>query len=560
MYTLGIDFGTNSVRCIILNLENGVIHSASAYEYPSGVNGIITDEKNPYLARQNPLDYLISLENVIISTIKEATKDKLFTPEQVIGIGIDSTGSTPLPVDKNLNPLSFLKEFQNNKNCMAYLWKDHTSTEEAEEITSVASKTRPKYLLNIGGAYSSEWFFSKLLHFYRVDKKAYEATSGFIELCDYIPAILCGKKHPSEVVRSICAAGHKAMYNTEWGGLPDSQFLAKFFPSSSNISRFLYQKAYPAGKTAGYLSKLWAGKLGLPPGLPVSVGALDAHIGAVGAGVKPGVLVKVIGTSACDMTIMPESKTIKNIPSICGTVSDSIVPGFTGIEAGQAAVGDIFNWFVKNFVKDTAIDHNWLSHQASKLKPGETGLLSLDWHNGNRNILADQKLTGVILGLTLNTKPEEVYKTLIEATGFGARIIIEQFEKYGVPIKTIVATGGIPDKNPLLMQIYADITGRTLKIADSAQTCALGAAIFGAVVATKDKGGFKDVETAQKKICRFKNIEYKPIKENRVIYNKIYHIYKKLHNSFGINKESGNLYSVMKELLEIQHKIKNRKR
>jgi L-ribulokinase len=556
MYSLGIDFGTNSVRAVILDLEKGIEIADAVSNYPSGMDGIILDEKNPHLARQNPLDYHISMEKVVKSAIKEAKKDKRFSPEKVIGIGVDTTGSTPLPVDEKLIPLAFYKEFKNNKNAMAYLWKDHTSADEAEEITEMARKERPNYLSKIGGVYSSEWFFSKLLHLARTDKKVFSAMASFVELCDYIPAILSGKRSPSEVVRSICAAGHKAMYSEEWGGLPDEDFLCKIDASFKGIREKLYDKAYPAGNIAGYLSCDWAKRFGLLEGIPVSVGAFDAHMGAVGAGVRPGILVKVIGTSTCDMTVAPMGDTLKDIPGICGIVPHSIIPGFTGIEAGQSAVGDIFNWFVKNFAPSNLKDpHRYYASLAEKMKPGETGLIALDWHNGNRNILVDQKLTGLILGFTLNTRPEEVYRALIEATGFGARVIIERMEEYGVEIKEIVSTGGIPDKSPLLMQIYSDITGRTLKIAASSQTCAVGAAIFGAVAAGKGKGGFDRVEEAQKKVCRYKKVVYKPKKGNKEIYDGLYRIYKDLHDTFGTKDTGRNLFYVMKELLKIKQEV-----
>lgn len=554
MYSIGLDFGTNSVRAVILDLEKGIEIADAVCNYPSGVDGVIVDGKKPHLARQNPCDYHLAMEKVVRGSVKKAkSRSRAFSPEKAIGIGVDTTGSTPLPVDENLVPLSFHKEFKDNKNAMAYLWKDHTSADEAEEITALAKKIRPEYLAVIGGVYSSEWFFSKLLYLARTDRKVFEAAASFVELCDYVPAVLSGRKSPCEAVRSICAAGHKAMYNEQWGGLPDDEFLHKLDRSFKNIKGKLYEKACPAGEHAGYLCEEWAEKTGLPAGIPVSVGAFDAHMGAVGAGVKPGVLVKVIGTSTCDMTVAPAGKKLRDIPGICGMVPHSIIPGFTGIEAGQSAVGDIFNWFVKKFSPGSVKNpHQHYALAASKIKPGQTGLLALDWHNGNRNILVDQKLTGIVLGFTLNTGPEEVYRTLIEATGFGARAIIERIEEYGVEINEIVATGGIPDKNPLLMQIYSDITGRSLKIAASSQTCAVGAAVFGAIAAGKGKGGFKDVDEARKKTCRFKKVVYTPDRKNKKVYDKLYNLYRDVHDVFGLKTVNKNLYHVMKELLKIK--------
>ena len=549
-YSLGIDFGTNSVRAVILDLDNGEEIGEAVSPYPSGVDGVILDDKDPHLARQNPRDYHITLQDVVRKVIKSAGKVKEFSPDEIVGIGVDTTGSTPIPVDENLVPLSFHPEFQDNKNALAWLWKDHTSKDEAEEITELAKKIRPEYLKKIGGVYSSEWFFSKILHLSRVDRKVFFASASFVELADYIPAILTGKKNPKEIKRSICAAGHKALYSEEWGGLPDEEFLTKLSPDFQGLRGRLYDKAYPAGYSAGKLSSEWAEKLGLKPGIPVSVGAFDAHVGAVGAGIREGVLVKVIGTSSCDMMI--SRKNVPYIPGICGIVPDSIVPGYLGIEAGQSAVGDIFYWFVKRFLPPSPLSSfESLTEKAKGLKPGESGLLALDWNNGNRSILVDQKLTGLIIGFTLQTQPEEVYRALIEATGFGAKVIIERLEEYGIQVKEIIATGGIPDKNPLLMQIYADITGRELKIAASSQACALGAAIFGAVVA----GHFPRVEMVQEKVCRFKETVYRPHPDNKKIYDELYSLYRELHDSFGTPEFRENLFPVMKKLLSIKERV-----
>lgn len=549
MFSIGIDFGTNSVRGIILSLSDGEIISESVVPYPSGIDGVIIDEKDPHLARQNPIDYHICLEKLLKDLIKKAKRKKGFKIDKVVGIGIDTTGSTPLPVDKNLIPLSFYDEFKNNPNAMAYLWKDHTSSDEAEEITDLARKIRPQYLSKIGGVYSSEWFFSKLLHLARTDKKVFNAMETFIELCDYIPAILSGIKNPKDVKRSICAAGHKAMYNEEWGGLPDEEFLEKLDVSFKGIRKKLYEKAYPSGEIAGYLCKEWSKKVGLPEGIPISVSEFDAHMGAVGAGIKEGILVKIIGTSSCDMMIYPKEKELKDIPGVCGIVPDSIVPGFYGIEAGQSAVGDIFYWFLKKFIPEFTKDpYNYFTKRAGKIKPGQSGLLALDWHNGNRTVLVDQKLTGLIVGLTLNTKPEEVFRCLIEGTGFGGKVIIERVEDYGVKINEIIASGGIAEKNPLIMQIYADIMNREIKISALPQTCAVGAGIFGAIAG----GYFKSVEEAQKKICRFSKKIYKPVDENVKIYEKLYLLYKQLYNAFGTRNYNESLYNVMKELLKIK--------
>ncbi|MCM8821889.1 MAG: ribulokinase [Candidatus Omnitrophica bacterium] len=551
-YVAGLDFGTNSMRLLLVNLSTGREVIEIVEKYPSGRDGVIVDSKNPHLARQNPADYIVCLTRAG-KKLSRKMRFKAIKSEEVVGIGVDTTGSTPIPVDKNLMPLSFRREFRNNKNAMAWLWKDHTSSDEAEEITNLARKIRPQYLSKIGGVYSSEWFFSKILHLARCDRKVFEESASFVELCDFIPALLTGCNNPAKVLRSICAAGHKAMYNEDWGGLPDEDFLEALDPGFKNLRSKLYERAYPAGTKAGTLTKYWAKKLGLAEGTPVSVGAFDAHMGAVGAGIKENVLVKIMGTSTCDIMIFPEDKNLPDIPGLCGIVQDSVVPGFIGLEAGQSAVGDIFYWFLKTFLPEKRKDvFNYYTRLARNVRPGTSGLICLDWHNGNRTVLVDQKLTGLIAGLTLNTRAEEFYRALVEATGFGARVIIERLSEYGVQVDSIIACGGLAEKNSLLMQVYADITGKEFKIAFSKQTCALGAAMFGAVAAGKEKSGFENVQQVQEKICRFKPQTYKPNQSNYLIYDRIYQNYKKLHDMFGIPTYTGNLYNVMKDMLRIQ--------
>ncbi len=555
-YSLGIDFGTNSVRAVLVNLKTGEELAASVVPYPSGTDGVILDEKNPHLARQNPADYVVCLEKVIKKLLQLARKkEKKFSPGAVVGIGVDTTGSTPLPVDASLTPLAFHPEFKNNKNAYAWLWKDHTSVEEAEEITQLARKIRPQYLARIGGVYSSEWFFSKILHLSRVDPRVFACSASFVELVDFIPALLAGKKTPAEVIRSICAAGHKAMYSEDWGGLPDEEFLCTLSPSFRGLRNRLYQKAYPAGQLAGFLCRTWAERLKLPENIPLSVGAFDAHMGAVGSGIKERTLVKILGTSTCDLMIFPENQPLPDIPGLCGIVPDSIVPGYYGLEAGQSAVGDIFYWFVKTFMPEfPGRSYTYFEKQAKCLKPGESGLLALDWHNGNRTVLVDQKLTGLILGFTLKTKPFEVYRALIEATAFGARVIIDRLEEYGVKVSEIITGGGIAEKSPFLMQIYADVIGRNFKISASSQNCALGAAIFGAVVAGPEKTGFSSVSRLQERLCHFQPVVYQPDSANHQIYNRLYELYRKLHDSFGTRDYRESLYQVMKELLSLKGK------
>ncbi|MCP2619931.1 ribulokinase [Candidatus Aminicenantes bacterium AC-334-K16] len=554
-FSLGLDFGTNSVRALIVEVATGREVATAVEEYESGEVGVILDSKDPNLARQDPADYLKAMSRVIPRTIQQARQeDTYFSPEKIIGIGVDTTGSTPLPVDKTGVPLSFLPEFKDNLNAYAWLWKDHTAYAEAAEITELASREHPEYLAKCGGRYSSEWFFSKILHCLRVDPAVFEAAYSWVECCDYIPGVLTGMTDPVEMKRSRCAAGHKAMFNQDWGGLPAKDFLSRLDPRLGELRSRLYSVTYPSDEPAGGLSEEWAQKFGLQPGIPVAVGALDAHFGAVGSGVAPGVLVKIIGTSTCDITVWPAEQPLVDIPGLCGIVDGSVLPGFYGLEAGQSAVGDIFNWFV-NYIQPGGVEmgsHEALTEKAAQLQPGESGLLALDWNNGNRTVLVDQRLAGLLLGQTLHTRPEEIYRALIEATAFGALMIINRFEEYGVKIKEVINCGGIAEKNPLVMQIYADILGREMKVARSTQTCALGAAIAAAVVAGEEKGGYASFTRAQEKMCGIREKVFRPQPENHRIYSLIYKLYVDLHDAFGTKSWRGNLFHVMKELLAIR--------
>ena len=554
-YTIGLDYGTNSVRCVIVNTKNGDEIGTAVFPYPSGKDGIILDRSNANLARQNPADYVkgieISVKNAIIAAKKN---DRNFRPEKIIGIGVDTTGSTPMPVDKNGTPLSMLPKFRNNPNAMAWLWKDHTGYAEAAKITALAKKLHPEYLAKCGGTYSSEWFFSKILHCLNVDKKVFDAAESWVECADYIPAVLVGNTKPESIKCGRCAAGHKAMFNEDWGGLPAKSFLSKLNPKLGALRDRLYKKTYAVDVTAGGLCKEWAKKLNLTENIPVAVGAFDAHLGAVGSGVKNGTLVKIIGTSTCDILVSPKKGKLADIPGVCGIVDGSVLPNFWGLEAGQSAVGDIFNWFVNHIQPGgkTIGSHEELTRKAAKLKPAQSGLLALDWNNGNRTILVDQRLTGLILGQTLHTEPEEIYRAMIEATAFGALTIINRFEEYGVKIKEIINCGGIAEKNPMLMQIYADITGREMKVSRSGQSCALGSAIAAAVVAGKKAGGYDNFASAQGTMCDVKKITYKPNLKNHKTYTELYKLYKILHDAFGVKNHKAGLSDVMKKLLELK--------
>ncbi len=557
-YTLGLDYGTNSVRCIVVDVRNGNEIASDVFDYPSGQSGCILDSSEHNLVRQNPDDYIEGLKVTVTNALKKAKRNfPEFSPEHIIGIGIDTTGSTPLPVDEYLNPLSNNEKFQHNPNAYAWLWKDHTSYKEAERITKLAGEIRPQYLKKCGGTYSSEWFFSKILHCLNIDPEVYEAAYTWLEHCDFMSALLAGVTDIKHLKRSRCAAGHKAMFNSQWGGYPDEEFLTKLDPKLKKVSDTLPKQTYTIGTSAGTLSEKWAKILGLPAGIVISVGAIDAHLGAVGSGIRENCPVKILGTSSCDMVIWPLDKSIEDIPGICGIVDGSILPGFWGLEAGQSAVGDIFNWFV-NYIAPggkEAGSHENLTKQAENLKPGQSGLLALDWNNGNRNILADQRLTGLILGQTLMSTPAEIYRALIEATAFGALAIIDRFEEYSVKISEIIVCGGIAEKNPLVMQIYADITGREIKLTGSSQTCALGAAIAAAVAAGKSAGGYDDFTQALSAMTHLRDNSFKPSAESHKIYQKLYKLYRQLYFAFGTETYSDSLYNVMKDLLNIKENV-----
>ncbi len=421
-------------------------------------------------------------------------------------------------------------------------------------ITELAARDHPEYLAKCGGTYSSEWFFSKILHCLRTDPEVFAAAASWVECADYIPGLLTGTTDPLKMRRSRCAAGHKAMFNTAWGGLPAEDFLARLDPEMGILRRRLYSQTFTSDVAAGRLAPAWAARLRLPLGIPVAVGAFDAHLGAVGSGVAPGRLVKIIGTSSCDIAVWPNSEPLADIPGLCGIVDGSVLPGCFGLEAGQSAVGDIFNWFVSGIQPGgkTRGSHRSLTSGAAALRPGQSGLLALDWNNGNRTVLVDQRLSGLLLGQTLQTSPAEIYRALIEATAFGGLAIISRFEEYGVKIREIVNCGGIAEKNALLMQVYADVTGREMKIARSAQTCALGSAIAGAVAAGPAKGGHPSFEEAQAAMCGLKTGSFRPDPENHRIYEELYKLYMELHDAFGTARRQGSLFNVMKDLLAIR--------
>ncbi len=566
-FSIGVDFGTNSVRAVIVSVETGEEAGSCVYNYRGGCDGIILSERDSNFARQDPREYFRGLEESIRGAL--ASAGGKLVPDQIIGIGVDTTGSTPLPVDGKCRPLSFTDEFKDNPNAMAWLWKDHTSAAEAEEIKEKSRLFHTDYTRYTGGEYSSEWFFAKILRLARTDRKVYEAAESFVEHCDLMPAVLSGVKSCRHIKRSRCAAGHKAMYNPSWGGLPEDAFFVSVDPVLRGIREKLYDETVTAEKIIGGLCGEWAERLGLPEGVAISAGAFDAHVGAVGAGISPGRLVKIMGTSSCDMLVAESGLITDTIKGVCGQVEGSILPGYTGIEAGQSAVGDIFGWFANFLIWPLANQigvkerpdpyesrkacYAALEKKASLLKPGESGLLALDWHNGNRNPLFDADLTGLILGLTLATTPDEVYLAMIESTAFGARMIIERLKEYGVKISEINASGGIATKSPLIMRAYSNILDLPIKVSSSEQTCALGAAIFAAVAA----GYYQSVGDAQKRMSASCADVYTPDSSAAELYRVIYDFYKKLHDSFGEGKRDSFMRHVMKELIRIKKEVKN---
>jgi L-ribulokinase len=551
-FTIGIDFGTNSVRAVVVDCSDGREIGSCVIDYPSGKRGVLLDPRDPNLARQHPGDYFYGLQRSVNGALNAASSVAGFDPDQVVGIGIDTTGSSPLPVDRQNVPIGLASKLKENLGAQCWLWKDHTSFAEAARITELAAQHRPQFIAKCGNTYSSEWFWSKIWHCLKSAPEAFDSAYSWVELADFIPSVLAGIDDPLAIKRGICAAGHKALYADEWGGLPDKDFLALLDPKLANLRDRLYEKAWDATTPAGTLCSEWAEKLGLPSGIPIAIGEFDVHYGAIASGIQEGVLVKAIGTSTCDCCVVRLDQQVKDIPGICGIVKGAILPGYYGIEAGQSAVGDIFNWWVDVVCQGDTKLHALLTAEASAQKPGQSGLLALDWNNGNRTILVDPRLSGLIIGQTLHTTRAEIYRALIEATAFGARMIIERIREYGVPVEKVVCCGGVAEKNSFLMQIYADVTGCTMYIAGSEQTCALGSAISAAVLAGPAKGGYPDFATAQKAMTSLKPIQYDPISENQEVYNQLFALYRRLHDAFGGVDRDADLGPVMKELIQIR--------
>lgn len=544
-FVLGIDFGTDSVRSIVVDASNGEIAGTSVSEYQRWKKGLYCDPSiNKF--RQHPLDYTEGLEQSVKGALK------LLSPEvikNIVGISVDTTGSTPVAVDKEGIPLSLKPEFDNNPDAMFVLWKDHTAIKEAADINELSrSWGGVDFTKFEGGIYSSEWFWAKILHILKKNEAIREHAWSWVEHCDWIPALLIGNTNPVQLKRSRCAAGHKAMWHEDFNGLPDQKFLVKLDPALSGLREKLYSETFTCDTEAGNLSEEWAKRLGLTTDVKVGVGSFDAHMGAIGGEIKPYQLIKVMGTSTCDMLVVPVAEAgHKLVAGICGQVDGSIVPGMLGLEAGQSAFGDIYAWFsnllmwpVKNIVSEmTWLDEKSrerieeettdriiadLSRKAESIPLEETSVVALDWLNGRRTPDADPELKGAITGLTLGSDAPRIFKALVEATAFGSKMINERFISEGVRIDGVIAIGGVAKKNPFVMQIVADVLNVPIKVAASDQTCAMGSAMAAAVVS----GIYKNIPDAQKAMGKGFEKEYTPDPVRAGKYNILYSKYKNL--------------------------------
>ncbi|PYZ95967.1 ribulokinase [Alteribacter lacisalsi] len=544
-YAIGVDFGTESGRAVLVSLQDGKEIADHVTPYPHGV----MDQNLPdgtklghEWALQHPQDYL----EVLYRSIPAVVSQSGVSIEDIAGIGIDFTACTMLPVDEENTPLCFLDHFRKDPHSWIKLWKHHAAQQHADEINRIAAERGESFLSRYGGKLSSEWMLAKAYQIADEAPQIYEAADRFTEATDWVVSQMTGT-----LIRNSCTAGYKAAWHKA-EGYPASEFFDAVHPRLSNLaSEKLRGTVTPLGTKAGGLTHVMAEKTGLPAGLPVAVGNVDAHASVPAVGVvDEGKMVMAMGTSICHMLLGKEEV---NVEGICGVVEDGIIPGYFGYEAGQSAVGDIFAWFVRECVpayltgeaeKRNMNIHELLSEKAEKLSPGESGLIALDWWNGNRSVLVDTQLSGMILGMTLQTKAEEIYRALLEATAFGTKQIVEAFEQRGVPVDQLYACGGLPQKNPLLMQIYADVTNRKIYVADSVQTPAVGAAMFAAVAAGSDGGGFDSITEAAEAMGKVKPVPYAPDPENVKKYASLFDEYRKLHDYFG--RED----NVMKNLLQ----------
>ena len=544
-YVIGIDYGTDSVRSVVVDTNNGEIAGTSVFEYPRWKKGLYCDPSiNQF--RQHPLDYLEGLEQSVKGALNGLAAEVV---RNIVGITVDTTGSTPVAVEKEGVPLSLKPEFKTNPDAMFVLWKDHTAVKEAAEINELARTWGGVDFTKFeGGIYSSEWFWAKILHVLRNSEAVRKNAWSWVEHCDWIPALLVGNTNPLQLKRSRCAAGHKAMWHDDFNGLPDEKFLTKLDPVLSGLRERLFNETFTCDVEVGNLSEEWAKRLGLSPDIKVGVGAFDAHLGAIGGEIKPYHLVKVMGTSTCDMLIAPMSEVGDNlVAGICGQVDGSIIPGMLGLEAGQSAFGDIYAWFSKLLmwpVTEIISEMTWLdgktknkikeetaekiiaelSKQAESLPVEETSIVALDWMNGRRTPDANQALKGAITGLSLGSDAPRIFKALVEATAFGSKMINDRFISEGIRIDGVIAIGGVAKKNPFVMQIVADVLNMPIKVASSDQTCALGSAMAAAVVA----GVYKDISSAQKAMGGGFEKEYIPDPLRVKKYETLFRKYKEL--------------------------------
>jgi L-ribulokinase len=543
-FVIGLDYGSDSARAIVVNALTGETLATSVKAYPRWSEGKYCNPAiNQY--RQHPQDYLDVLE----ATVREAlAKSPAGTAEKVVGIAFDTTGSTPAFTDATGTPLAMLPEFAENPNAMFVLWKDHTAIKEAAEINKLSKEWETDYTAYEGGIYSSEWFWAKALHVLREDANVRAKAYSIVEYCEWLPAVLTGATTSAEIVRSRCACGHKAMWHEKWGGLPSEEFLTALDPLLSGFRDRLFTETETADKPVGKLTKEWAGRLGLSTDVVVAGGAYDCHMGAVGAGVTQNTLVRVIGTSTCDVMVASYDEIGKKlIKGICGQVDGSVIPGMIGLEAGQSAFGDIYAWFkrvlefpIKNIIgQTTLIDEETkakliaeatdkiiveLTKEAEKIPISESAVVATDWMNGRRTPDANQLLKGTITGITLGTTAPHIYRALVEATAFGTKAIADRFMSEGLKIDNIIGIGGIALKSPFVMQTMSDVLNMPIKVCNTDQACALGAAMFAATAA----GVYTRIEDAIKAMNSGFAKEYFPNKENAEIYQSLYDKYIKL--------------------------------
>ncbi len=542
-FVIGIDYGTDSVRAVIVDASTGTEMGSSVFYYPRWEKGLFC-EPAANRFRQHPKDYLEGLEASIRGALEQAPAG---TAERVVGIAVDTTGSTPVAVDRSGTPLALTPGFEEEPDAMFILWKDHTALREAAEINALCARHAVDYSKYEGGIYSSEWFWAKILHVLRVNEKVAEAAYSWVEHCDWIPFLLTGGKDVHAMKRSRCAAGHKALWHEEWGGLPPNDFFVELDPRLGGLVDRMYEDTFTSDVPAGHLSPEWAERLGLSTDVVVAVGAFDAHMGAVGGEIAPYHLSKVMGTSTCDILVAPEAEVGDTlVKGICGQVDGSVVPGMVGLEAGQSAFGDVYAWFRRVLMwpleemlgRSELIDENMrealleeaaerllpaLQEAADKVPPGASGILALDWLNGRRTPDANQALRGALLGLNLGSDAPRIFRALVEATCFGARAIVERFQEEGIPIEGIIGLGGVAKKSPFIMQVMANVLNRPIRIARSEQTCALGAAMFAATAA----GTHDSVSSAMSNMGQGFDAEYLPEPEQAAAYDELYAKYQR---------------------------------